>query len=312
MTAVPQVSGRFPGWQRLTSRSWIPSPGAVSAYAAAVLDTPSALALVIVASLATWLVLFAVFFSGFEENHSQHDLYARFRSELAGETAPLGGVISQGSPVALLTLPAAGLHNEVVVEGTTGVDLATGPGHLPGTPLPGQAGDSEIFGRALTFGAPFGRLAALHPGDLAHLTTAQGPETFRVIDVRRPGQPMPAALPAGQSRLTLVTAHASGWRSGWAPSQILYVDAALVGKVLPAPAPVALARTTSEKPMASDGSGLSDLVLWLEALLASVVGGVWLASRWGVSRTWPIALPLILATLWAASAAALPLLPNLM
>jgi sortase A len=259
-----------------------------------------------------WLVLFAVYFSAFEENHSQHNLYAQFRAELAGETAPLGGVIAQGSPVALLTLPAAGLHNEVVVEGTSGTDLARGPGHLPGTPLPGQVGVSEIYGRALTFGGPFGSLGSLHAGDTATVTTAQGTEHFRVIDVRRPGQPEPPGLAAGQSRLLLVTAQGSGWRSGWAPSQILYVDAALTGKALPAPAPVAVAISHSEKAMASDTSGLNDLVLWLEALLAVAVGSVWLVTRWGISRTWPVAVPLIVATLWAASAAALPLLPNLM
>jgi hypothetical protein len=64
--------------------------------------------------------------------------------------------------------------------------------------------------------------------------------------------------------------------------------------------------------MAADTSGLDGLVLWLEALLAAVVVSVWLIVRWGASRSWPVAVPLVLATLWAASAAALPMLPNLM
>ncbi|NHA00350.1 hypothetical protein G5V59_10155 [Nocardioides sp. W3-2-3] len=47
---------------------------------------------------------------------------------------------------------------QVVVEGTAPGDLFAGPGHLRSTVLPGQAGTSLVYGRAATYGGPFGRL----------------------------------------------------------------------------------------------------------------------------------------------------------
>ena len=40
-------------------------------------------------------------------------------------------------------------------EGVQLADLAQGPGHYPGTPLPGQIGDAAIAGHRTTHGAPF-------------------------------------------------------------------------------------------------------------------------------------------------------------
>jgi sortase A len=52
--------------------------------------------------------------------------------------------------------------------------LQEGPGHYPGTPLPGQAGNVAIAGHRTTFGAPFFRLNEVHSGDLVYLTDALG------------------------------------------------------------------------------------------------------------------------------------------
>ena len=54
----------------------------------------------------------------------------------------------------MLDIPAIGIANMVVVEGTSPENLTLGPGHLRDTPLPGQAGISVVFGRRATFGAP--------------------------------------------------------------------------------------------------------------------------------------------------------------
>ena len=43
----------------------------------------------------------------------------------------------------------------------TVADLKEGPGHYPGTPLPGQAGNSAIAGHRTTYGAPFNRIDEL-------------------------------------------------------------------------------------------------------------------------------------------------------
>ena len=49
-------------------------------------------------------------------------------------------------PNPCLQIPTIGL-TQVIVKETSSDDLASGPGHLPTTPLPGQAGNSRICGR---------------------------------------------------------------------------------------------------------------------------------------------------------------------
>ena len=125
---------------------------------------PAAVAVAMLTGLAVlgiWFVLYAVFFSGIQESHTQRVLYSQLRYELAQATAPLGGAIAP-APIAYLQIPAIGL-SQVIVEGTSSEDLASGPGHLPATPLPGQAGNSQIFGRSVTFGAPSANCGSCDP-----------------------------------------------------------------------------------------------------------------------------------------------------
>ena len=109
-------------------------------------------------------------------------LYATFRGLLdpSSPNAPwIGGKIPAGAPVALINAPAAGLHRVVVVEGTSAGDLLAGPGHLPNTVLPGQAGNSVLLGRAATAGAPFAHVADLRAHDVVTVRTGQGTFHYR-------------------------------------------------------------------------------------------------------------------------------------
>lgn len=67
------------------------------------------------------------------------------------------------------------------VEGVGPGDLRKGPGHYPGTALPGQNGNVAIAGHRTTWGAPFNRLDELEPGDSIFLTTLAGSVEYRVI-----------------------------------------------------------------------------------------------------------------------------------
>lgn len=264
-----------------------------------------------VTALAVWFVLYALVFSGLQEGHTQHVLYTRLRSYLAQQKVPFGGVITPGTPVALITAPSIHLRS-VVVEGTSSKDLAKGPGHYPSSPFPGQAGVSVIFGRSATFGGPFARIDALHRGAPIVVTTGQGRSVFRVEDVRRAGDPLPPVLPANSSGLTLATSAGSGWRSGWAPTQVVYVDASLAtGKVFPAPPGRPTAVASSDRPLASDSDELIILVLWLQALVLVAAGLVYARNRLTGWQMWLVGLPCVIAALWGAAGAALILLPNL-
>ena len=80
---------------------------------------------------------------------------------------PPGGALDH------LVIPAIGL-SRYVVQGVTETDLQMGPGHYPGTPLPGQAGNVGIAGHRTTFGAPFFRLNEVSRGDRILLTDTSG------------------------------------------------------------------------------------------------------------------------------------------
>ncbi len=51
----------------------------------------------------------------------------------------------------------------VVVEGTGADQLRSGPGHYPGTPLPGETGNVAIAGHRTTYLHPFYNLNELVP-----------------------------------------------------------------------------------------------------------------------------------------------------
>ena len=134
------------------------------------------MALLLLAVIALGFVVYLYGLSGVQEARSQALLYQRLQTELAeigGFDAPLGPTAA-GSPIAILDIPSIGIHDMVVVEGTSPENLTLGPGHRRDTPYPGQAGVSQIFGRRATFGAPFARLAELRPGDFIETITGQG------------------------------------------------------------------------------------------------------------------------------------------
>jgi sortase A len=268
-------------------------------------------ALAVVGILAVWFVLYALLFSSLQETHTQHVMYSHLRQDLALATVPIGGVIAAGTPVAVMSAPSIKLHS-VIVEGTSSEDLSKGPGHYPSSPLPGQAGISQVLGRSATFGSPFGSITSLRAGAPITITTGQGTFTYTVVDVRRAGDPIPGVLATSPASLILETSAGSGWRSGWAPSQVVYVDASLTkGKVAPTPAGRLAVSPAADQELASDTGDLVPLVLWLQALILLSVGVVYAYTRWSKWQLWLVALPAVLAVLWGTTSCALLLLPNL-
>jgi sortase A len=82
-----------------------------------------------------------------------------------------------------LQIPKLGI-SQIVVEGIASNYTQLGPGHVPGTVLPGQAGESDIVGRRTTFGAPFYRIGSLVAGDLIKVTTVEGPAVYKVVNFK--------------------------------------------------------------------------------------------------------------------------------
>ncbi len=95
------------------------------------------------------------------------------------EGAVLEDVPGEGVGFALLRVPKVGLE-AVVFEGVTTPILANGPGHMPGTPLPGQPGNAVVSGHRTTHGRPFHDFDQLVVGDLVEIDTGIGTHVYEV------------------------------------------------------------------------------------------------------------------------------------
>ncbi|GAA0677659.1 sortase [Kitasatospora atroaurantiaca] len=271
-------------------------------------------ALAIVAALLLGLLLDLGPLGGLRHLRDHETGYAELRESLAMGTTPIGQrakdgrLVELGTPVALLEIPELGLR-EVVREGTTGAVLEAGPGHRRDTPMPGQAGTSVLLGRQAGFGGPFGALGSLRATETFTVTTGQGTHTYRVLDVRRAGDPVPAALKNGSGRLVLVT----GDGPRYAPSGTLLVDADLVSEVKPANARplTADALPPAERVMGTDGDAWIPLVLWGESLLLAAVALALAWSRWGRLQAWIVGVPVLSALALSVADEVARLLPNL-
>src|SRR5207237_6741427 len=109
----------------------------------------------------------------------------------------------EGQAIGKIEIPSLNL-SAFVVEGVADGDLHRGPGHYPGTPLPGQAGNAAVAGHRTTYGAPFFRLDELAPGDPIVITTRQGQFTYYVQTTKAvsPGD-VSVVDPTPDNRLTI-------------------------------------------------------------------------------------------------------------
>lgn len=264
--------------------------------------------LTVLALVVAWFLAQLMFLGGIEQGRAQDRLYDQFRSQLAAATAPTGGIIAPGAPVAVMTIPSLGWE-QVVTEGTSAGTLLDGPGHRRDTVLPGQAGVSLVYGRSSTFGAPFAPILADGAGTKMTVVTGQGTATYTLGAVRRAGDPMPPAPSGTASRITLVTSDGS---SALTPGNVVYVDATSTGETFAAPPGRLNAIAPSETAMAADRSVMPALALSLGALALATVGVLVARRRFGLARTWLVGAPVIVALAWLSADLTSYLLPNLL
>jgi sortase A len=140
------------------------------------------------------------------------------QQELSREHAPTKpGEIDFGSALAMIRIPLFGRrYHYAVVEGVDDRSLREGPGHYPGSAMPGEIGNLVIAGHRTTYGAPFGRLDELHRGDAIVIDTRDARYTYTVTSKRvvRPSQvDVIASVPGNpgirptQALITLTTCH---------------------------------------------------------------------------------------------------------
>lgn len=111
------------------------------------------------------------------------------------------GAVAHGAPVARLIIPKIRL-DEIVLEGVDDDALNGGPGHLPGSPFPGQAGNSIVSAHR---DRHFRHLGALSVGDTVE-TQSGSLTTLWVITKRRVvDKDLPVLFPSKAATLTLTT-----------------------------------------------------------------------------------------------------------
>jgi sortase A len=94
-----------------------------------------------------------------------------------------GKSIPVGKGIALIQIPKIKVE-KVVVQGVSRADLKKGPGHVPSTVMPGQAGTFAVSGHRTTYGAPFFRLNELGKGDIITVIGRTTIYTYSVTSTR--------------------------------------------------------------------------------------------------------------------------------
>jgi sortase A len=185
-----------------------------------------------------------------------------------------------GKPVGILQIPKISL-DKVIVQGTSTSDLQQGPGHYPGTPLPGEQGNAAIAGHRTTYGAPFYNLDHLAFGDKIIITTVQGTFTY-VVQSSQVVSPSDVAVVDNTTtpQLTLTTCNPR-----FSASTRLVVHADLEKNTVPAPTVSPPPTTPAARAAGTQAAGLAGgegdwlPALWLGVLWAVVVSAVYVVGR---------------------------------
>ena len=211
--------------------------------------------------------------------------------DVTSATAP-----PEGNPIGLIDIDKINVH-WAFVEGVQLTDLAKGPGHYPGTPLPGQIGNAAIAGHRTTHGAPFFRVNELGPGDKIDITTLTGHYVYEVDQAPEVVDPTDFAVVANtpDAELTLTSCNPR-----YSAATRIVIKAKLLRNVSTKPQlPPKYIKGVKVKPppkaelatgLEGQSNSVAPSVLW--GFIVAVVGGLWWWGfrRWRHPYTWLIGL----------------------
>ena len=123
--------------------------------------------------------------TGLETARAQDRLAEDVRRAWLRPSASLSSSPAPSEGFARLHVPSLpGIEPWIVVEGVGTEDLKQGPGHMPGTALPGELGNVVLSGHRTTYGAPFNRWDELRAGDEVVLETREAWFTYTMTDAQ--------------------------------------------------------------------------------------------------------------------------------
>lgn len=134
-----------------------------------------------------------------------HRAQSGFRAQISAEGFPQRAI--PGHALGFVRIPKLAV-DVAFVEGVAPQDLSMGPGHYPGTALPGAWGNVAIAGHRTTHAAPFWAIDTLRAGDVIQVQTRAGTFTYRVewVRIALPGDTSMLA-PTDVPSLTLTTCY---------------------------------------------------------------------------------------------------------
>ena len=246
-------------------------------------------------------VAYQLWGTGLAESRAQDDLRDEFAERV--EASPVDPTripppLPEGEAVAMIKIPKINVE-KAVIEGVGVDDLKKGPGHYPQTPLPGQPGNAAIAGHRTTYGAPFGEVESLQPGDPILVSTLQGQFRYEVRETKvvTPSQ-VEVLDPTEDNRLTLTTCHPR-----FSAAKRLIVIAELKGDAAVAPPPPV--RSEPRGVTSIDDAGLSGeaaartpAVLWGVGATAVWLLAWFVARRFRKLLVYAVAAPIFLVVLF--------------
>jgi sortase A len=166
VSATDAAAPRRPTWR--TWRWWVRGTGEL---------------LVTAGVVVLLFVVYELWWTGFTTQRDQHNLINQLHREWAAPlTKPV--VPPYGSGLAILFIPRLGAHYKfAVVQGTSTADLIKGPGHYPGSAMPGQIGNFAVAGHRTTYLHPFYDINELRQGDSVVVETRSTWYTYRVQNI---------------------------------------------------------------------------------------------------------------------------------
>ncbi len=223
---------------------------------------------------------------------------------IATKTAPTQPDPEIDQPVGLLSIPKIGIL-DAIVEGVGEAQLEQGPGHYPGTSLPGEAGNVAIAGHRTTYAHPFYNLDALSPGDVIYILTAQGLFQYTVngSQIVAPTNVSVLNTVPGKSTLTLTTCNPR-----YSAAQRLVVTANLDARTAPPLSTV----TSPIRPKATQLAGEStsslggssspwtSVIVWGLVTVALIVAA-YVLWRWARPRVLRVAVVVVAVPLFLLS-----------
>ena len=291
--------------------------------------------LVTIGLLILLFVTYELWGTGIFTARDQSRLKSQFRRELlqaqhqdnpvvtAPTTKPKPGKPRKPVPTTSTTLnakyqiapPEGGIIGEIVIkkigvdwifrEGVQLADLAQGPGHYPGTPLPGQIGDAAIAGHRTTHGAPFFRVNELAPGDHIVIRTFAGTYTYVVAKQPFAVDPTDYGVVANtpDAELTLTSCNPR-----YSARQRIVIKAKLLRKLSDKPhrppthinGKKVLPPPRAQLATSLEGQSNSDVPSVLWGIIVAMVGALWWWAfrHWRHPATWAIGVVPFLVVLF--------------